>query len=245
MDKVFGFAHISYIVAMMVVMVIGLIIIKKHCNSERSKKNAIYFVACFLLLGIIANRISSAVVGENWLSLIPSTVCGITSLLFSASVLLFKNKNHHVFHFLVYIALVGGIIVTFMPDFITQADSIWHSRTITGLFHHTVSAYLAILLIVLGAFKPSIKLWYCLPLGYCVYMVYGLILIDLAIAGNAMNIKSPLLENAPSTWYFLGLWLFVLQFVGVFVFDIVRSKRQVKDVIEKLKSSQVSQIKND
>ena len=217
---VFGFAHIIYAIISVVLIVVAIVLIKKFCLSKRSQDIAIYISASVLLGLIIFNRISIAVVAEDIVHLLPESYCAMTSLLLAIAVLAVSNRNHPVFHFLVYMAFVGGFLTTAYPDFISQADSIWHSRTISGLLHHSVSLYLAILLVVLGRFKPTIKLWYAMVFGFAVYKMVGLFFYQALGIETAMNIFVPLMPWL--YWWTLSLMFIVVYGVGLGLYEYLR-----------------------
>ena len=206
-------------------MIVSLILIKKFCKTKKSQNITIIVSAGILLGLIIFNRISLSAHRGNWLRLIPASFCGTTSLVFSVVTIIFVLKfdlNHAIFHFLVYIAIAGGALTIIAPSFLGQADSIFHLRTISGLLHHSMSLYLAILIIMLGRFKPSIKRIHCFWLGLTVYMTWGLFLIHAIGLRDAMNINFPAASGI--YWYVAGGIILTIHFVFLVVYELVRKK---------------------
>ena len=221
--SMFGLSHILYAVITIIAMIVSLILIKKFCKSKRSQNIAIIITASLLLSFIIFNRISIATYSNDWLLLIPTSFCGMTSLLFSIATLIFlKNHNHSIFHFFAYIAFVGGILTTITPTFIGQASTIFHTRTISGLVHHSLAMYLAILILVLGRFKPSIKKIHCFWLGLTAYMTLGLFLIHAIGVDDAMYINNPAATGI--YWYMVGAIVLGIHFIGLGVYELCKKK---------------------
>jgi len=204
-------------------MCVALILIKKYCKSDRARQIAIMVSAGLLLVSIIFNRIALSFRGDSWswVRLIPGTICGVTSIVFSIVTLaFFRNRNHAVFHFLVYVAIIGGFLVTIYPDFIGQNASLMYLPTISGLIHHTLSLYLGILLIVVGEFKPHIKKWYCLLLGYFVYVTYGLFAAQVIGISNSMQIENPFLPGL--YWWVIMIIVSAVIYSTLGVLELIR-----------------------
>ena len=229
MPTIFGMSHILFLLISTASMVVGLIVIKKYVKTKQVQNIILISTASVLLLAIILNRISVTFAdptGVKYSDLVPMTICGATSLLFAICTLVFiKKQNHPVFHFLVYIAIVGGILNNVYPDYISQAPSIFHSRTITGLLHHTVSMFLGLLLIMNGEFKPSFKNSHWLPLGLFFYTSLGLFYVQAFSPRprNSMNIMQPILPGL--YWYILYAIAIVLHFLVLFAFDAIKKRR--------------------
>ncbi|MCL2755675.1 MAG: YwaF family protein [Firmicutes bacterium] len=224
---VFGLAHILYLVITTAMMVASLILIKKYCKTKRSQNIAVIIAASLLLVSIIMNRITVSLYSGNWISLVPTSFCGMTSLLFSvAALIFFRRWNHSIFHFFIYLAFLGGVIANFYPDYIGQASTIWHGRTITGLLHHTFATYLAVLLVVLGLFKPELRRWYCLPLGFTVYMTLGLFMVSVLPISDAMHINNPIVPVLE--WYIIGPLFVALQVTSLAIYERIKQVRNKK-----------------
>lgn len=236
MPTIFGVSHIVFLLISTVLIVAGLIIIKKFVKSKRMENHILISTALVLLVLIILNRFSITFwnpEGIDYTELAPMTLCGMTSLLLALSALVFvKKQNHSVFHFLIYLAIIGGLANNIYPDYISQASSIFHSRTITGLLHHTVSLFLGLLIIMNGEFKPALKRAYCLPLGLSFYTTLGLFYTQVFSPNprNTMNIAQPIVPGLD--WYILYALAIVIHFVMLFVFEMIAKKRQAAAMIE-------------
>ena len=230
MPTIFGMSHILFLLISTALIVIGLMIIKKYVKTEGLKNIIFISTASVLLVLIILNRISVTFAdptGVYYTDLVPMTICGLTSLLFAIfTLVLIKKQNHPVFHFLVYVAIVGGILNNVYPDYIGQAPSIFHSRTITGLLHHTVSMFLGLLFIVNGEFKPAFKKSHWLPIGLFCYTILGFFFVQ-AFAPrprNSMNIMQPILPGL--YWYILYAIVLVVHFLVFYAFEVIKKKKQ-------------------
>lgn len=208
--KIYGIEHILYLIICITLMVLGFFLIKKYINTEKKLSWLIRFLGLGLFIAIIWNRTSINIGRESFFaSFLPGSFCGATSLFLAIAAMSLK-KNHAIFHCLVYVGLLGGLITIFYPDFIGQSDSFFYPMTISGLAHHTVMVFLTIVMIFTGYVKPDFKKWYYLFLGLAMYMCYGLFLITVLNYSDAMHIFTPLLGGTPLNWIVLGLILLPL-----------------------------------
>jgi hypothetical protein len=226
MPEIYGIEHILYLIVVFSMMAIAFILIRKKVKTETGLDRTIRITGGLLLACIVWNRLSIAWLRDGWDSLIPGSFCGLTSLVFSLATLIFR-KNSPVFHCLVYCGLLGGTLTLAYPDFIGQADSIWYPMTISGLAHHTVMLFLAILMIRTGWMKPELKKWPILPIGLSFYMSFGLFLITYLGYGDAIHIYTPILEDTPLDWLILGILFLGLVAIFLFVWDRLEKKQRI------------------
>lgn len=227
MPKVYGVEHILYLVFVVVIYFIGFWLIKKYVKNEDAVKKMVRIIGLLLFLSILWNRLSIAILRDGWNSFIPGTFCGATSLALSISALTLR-KDHPVFHCVVYVGLLGGLLTIIYPDFIGQDSSFFYPMTISGVWHHTVMLFLAIVMIWKGYIIPKLRKWVYLALGLCVYMTFGIFLITVLGYGDAMYIYYPILEGTPLNWIVLGLIFFVYHAIFLGVFEYFR-KRKTED----------------
>lgn len=220
--ELYGIEHILYLIISFVIMAISIILTKKFVKNDKVLTIIIKSIAGVLLLTVILNRLFIVFVQEtpNWLDFIPNTYCGLSSYVLALSVLLTK-RNSSILHFVVYIAFVGGLATMFYPDFIGQANSIFYSKTITGLLHHTLQVFLILMMMINGYFKTDIKKWYCVPLGLACYMTWGLFLNDI-IGISAMQIGRDFEGISGLTWFSVGMIFFFAYAVYVISYELVR-----------------------
>lgn len=230
MPQMYGIEHIIYLIVTFTVSITALILIKRFVKSEKGVAIAVKCTAAILFCFILWNRISISCYSSNgWRCMFPDSYCGTTSLALSLCAL-FLKKDSKVFHCLVYMGIVGGAATVFYPDFIGQADSIFFSKTISGLLHHSTVLFLAILMIATGYIKPTIKRWYCLPLGLCCYVTYGMLLMSTILdrQGTTMYLNSPIIEGTCLTWYFTGAILLTVHAVSLSALELYRKHKNKK-----------------
>ena len=237
---VFGIEHIIYLILMIILMVLGLIFIKKS-NLDEYKLNLIFrIIGIIWLITILANRItvtySDVVInkreGYTWLNLIPNTFCGMCSLILSITFIIGK-KDNFVLHSFGYIGLVGGIVTMFYPDFL-DSQAFFDPRSITGLLHHTIMAFMIILAILTGYMTPTVKKWHYIPLGMCVIMTIGMFELDCLGFVKAMQFKNPFLSSIPilSSWYVTDLATLVVSFILLTIYDMKKKNCSFKEVFK-------------
>lgn len=205
MPHVYGIEHILYLAVTLSATVAVWLLAARYCRGEKGSAILVKSIAAVLLCTLVWNRISIACYSESFaLALVPTSFCGMSSLLFSLATLLGKRDNKAL-HCVAYVGMLGGLLTVFYPDFVGQADSIFHSRTISGLAHHSITIMLFGAMLAVGYLKPSLKRWYCLPLGLCTYITFGLFFIQAFDMDGAMYITKPILPDTPLVWYVIGL----------------------------------------
>jgi predicted benzoate:H+ symporter BenE len=96
------------------------------------------------------------------------------------------------------------------------------------MLHHSVSWYLAVLMIMTGFFKPTIHKFYAFPVGLAFYMSYGVFLMDCIGLESAMYIHEPLIAGTIFTWYFVGFLIGVATAAVLIVYDYVGKRLSKK-----------------
>lgn len=228
--KIFGIEHIIYMIVTFAFTITGLILIKKFCKSDKSKKLAIKIGGAVLLATILINRLCVYLwqMGENNLAypFIPVSLCATVSLIFGFAIIVCK-KDSSVLHFLTYTAIFTGLISTIYPTYIGQGPTIFFPSTITSLLHHSLSFFMAIMVLELGWIQPNIKKWYAWPLGYFALITYGVFTLKmLAKPYDSMNINSPLIKGTIFNWFYLGLIFLAVYTVFLLIFDTIKNKKQ-------------------
>ena len=200
--------HIAFVVIAAVLIAVGLLSVRKRVRNEKTLELIIRTSAAMHLLWICINRtaVTMEQIAEDpqvysWLNLIPYTFCGFSSLVLSLTVL-FGRRDNDILHFIVYLGLGGGIATLAYPDFL-EYQNFWDLSSYSSLIHHGCMIWLTLLLLVTGQFRPTIKKWYCYPIGYAFMMLLGLFELDALKFPEAINIARPLLPGAPlvTSWY--------------------------------------------
>lgn len=231
--KIFGWEHLTYLAVFVVLSVVGLFCAKKFAKTEKSQRIVLKSIALVLLIAILTNRISIALKTEtpNWSQLIPDSYCGMSSLVLSLSVLLGK-KDNNVLHFVWFIALLGGTITMFYPDFLAQNPSIFYIPTISGLLHHSISIVMVIALFLFNYINVTYKKWYCTPIGFAGYITIGAFLMGVFGRSDAFHIINPLLSGTPlNTWVIMPIYAVVYGLV-LLGFELVRKYKNKKTTIQ-------------
>jgi len=212
--ELFGWQHFTYLSVCIILMVLGICSVKKYVKSDKTLVLIIKLVALALLISILINRYVQVQSYDNWLYMLPNTYCGLSSTVLALSVLLTKRDSVFL-HFIVYLGFIGGVLTLIYPDFIGQANSLFYMPTFSGLLHHTIMTFLILLMAITGYFKPSIKKWYCVPLGLTCFMTWGLFLYDIVGIG-AMQIGNSKFEGISGlNWFNVGIIFLAAYFVFI------------------------------
>ena len=230
MIKLYGWHHIIYLLITLAITAGVVFVAAKYVKNQRVQTIIIKSVAASLLVAVTVNRITISSAANNWQLMIPTSFCGITSVVFSLSVL-FTKRDSVFMHFVVYIAFVGAIVTLAYPDFIVGATSLFYPpNIITGLIHHSITLLLVLLVFATGYFKPDIKRWYAVPLGLTCYMTFGLYMYDI-MKRSALSIGESFEGIDGLTWFNVGL-IFLAGYAAFIIsynyFD--KRKNQNKDI---------------
>lgn len=232
---VYGIEHILYLAICIILMVIGVINTKRVQNDENKMTVIMRITGIILLCVILTNRISvtyyDVVVnkreGYSWLNLLPYTVCGTSSFIYSFA-LIFGKKDNNVLHFISYLGFFGGILTICYPDFL-ESQTFFDIRSFTGLLHHTIMVYATIVCIATGYLKPRFSKFINYPIGLSFLMIYGLFLKDALHFPKSMMIGDPLLKSIPviSSWYFVGTVSIILLIIFLYLYKQIKNKNKV------------------
>ena len=199
---VFGIEHFLYMGITGVAAAVRLLLAKRYARSERAQTIVLRLLAAALLVAILANRLSQVFRYENvrWEQIIPDSYCGMTSLVLALAVLVGRRDNLAL-HFVWVLAIFGGISTVIYPAFIGQGPTVFYLPTISGLLHHSLSATLAIAVLLFGWMRITYKKWYCTLFGFTSYLTVGAFLIGCFGLSDAFHIYTPLLDGTPlTTW---------------------------------------------
>ena len=227
---VFGIEHFIYIGITTAIASTALLLAKKFAKSETAKTVFLKTLAALLLIAIVTNRLSQVFrYGQvRWEQLIPDSYCGMTSLVLSLAVL-FGKKDNYALHAVWLLAIFGGIATVAYPTFIGQGPTVFYLPTISGLLHHSLSATLAITVLLFGWIRVTYKKWYCTLFGFACYMTVGAFLVGCLGFSDACHIYTPLLDGTPLTaWVMAVIYAFCYALI-LFVIEAVRKKRGGKE----------------
>ena len=224
--KIFGWEHFVYLAVFITLTVVGLICAKKFIKTERSQYIFIKIMGVILFLSILASRLSITFCSltPKWHYMLPNQFCGMSSLVLSLAVI-FGKKNNNVYHFVWFLALLGGVITMIYPDFLPQDPSFFYPPTITGMLHHSFAIVMVVVLLMFNQIEISYKKWYCTLFGFTSYFTFGAFLIGALGYSDAFHIRTPILSGTPLTaWVMAPLYILIYGFV-VLIIELVRRKK--------------------
>ncbi len=227
--QVFGKEHLIYIIVCILIALIVCFLAKRYAKTEKTKTIVIKISAIILFIIIFTNRL--ALVFEydkqNWMKLLTDSFCSTSSYILSISLLIGK-KNNNVLHFIWLVALAGGTITTFYPNFIGQNPSFLYPPTILGMMHHTWSAIVVILMLMFGYLELTYKKWYCTLFGFTTYLAYGAFLMCVLDFDNPFYMTAPALDGTVFTvWVITPIYAVVYTLI-ILVTELIRKKKSSK-----------------
>ena len=234
--QVYGFEHITYMIVTSVVAVVCWLLCRKFAKTERSRDIIIRTIGLFLLIAIMTNRFSQVFrYGMvRWYCIIPDSFCGMTSLVLSLG-MLFGKKDNAVLHFAWLLGIFGGISTVVYPTFVSQDISFFYIPTISGLAHHSISAFAVIMLFTFGYLDITYKKWHYVMFGLTSYMTVGAFLMAVFPISDAFHIVEPLLSDTPLTAWVMGpIYIFAHGLIFLIVELLKRHKKSKAEVKEKV-----------
>ncbi len=232
--QLFGTEHILYIIFSTLISAACLLLCKKYAVTERSKRFVLITIAVLLLVAILTNRLSQVFrYGQvRWYCIIPDSFCGMTSLVLSLGVLLGK-KNNNVLHFTWLLGLFGGVSTVIYATFVGQGPSLFYLPTISGLLHHSLSATLAIALLMFNYIDITYKKWYCTFFGFTSYLTLGAFLMQTFDMSDAFHIAEPLISGTPLTAWVMAPMYAVGYGLVLLIAEIVKRKKSTAHTADK------------
>ena len=209
--QVFGTEHLIYIAASLLTAFAVCFLTKKYARTGKAGDAVVKVSSGILFLIIFANRLALVFeYGEpNWQKLLTDSFCSTSSYVLSLAIL-FGKKNNNVLHFIWLIALAGGTITTFYPNFIGQHPSFLYPPTILGMMHHTWSAIVVVLMFMEGYLKLTYKKWYCTLFGFTCYLAYGAFLMCVLKYSNPFYMTAPAIDGTIFTaWVMAPIYIVV------------------------------------
>lgn len=227
--ELYGIEHFTYMGITAVLASAGLFCAKRYAKSEKAQNLVLKGLAVALFIAILTNRLSQVFRYETvrWIEIIPESYCGLTSLVLALAVLLGK-KDNNAYHFLWILALFGGISTVVYPAFIGQGPTIFYLPTISGLAHHSISATLAIALLLFGQIHITYKKWYCTLFGFTCYISFGAFLIGGLGLSDAFHIYTPLISDTPLTTWVMAPMYAVCYALLLLIIELVRKHINAK-----------------
>lgn len=237
-----GVAYIIYFILSTIILVGGLILIKKYVKKEKTVKLIVKITAACLLALFITNRIGYMVryiyieprEGYSWLNIFPETFCSVSAFVFSIAVLFFK-KDNFLMHGIIHMVILGALETCVYPSFLND-QGLWEVGTITSLLYHTCMLFLALLVIITKYVKLTIKKWYVQPIMFMVIICYGLFYWQVILGGdtpdNILNINQPFIKSLPTltSWWMIGIAYLAWEIVFLSLYDYFVNKKSFKTI---------------
>ena len=223
---VFGVEHFLYMGITAGVAAAGLLCAKKYAKTEKSRAVILKALAGVLLIAIVTNRLSQVFRYSQvrWEQIIPDSYCGMTSLVLALAVL-FGKKDNGALHFVWILGIFGGISTVIYPAFIGQGPTVFYLPTISGLLHHSLSATVAIAVLLFGWMHITYMKWHCTLFGFTCYLTVGAFLIGFFKFSDAFHIFTPLLDGTPlTTWVMAPIYAVCYSLILLFV-ELVRKRK--------------------
>ena len=224
--QVFGTEHLIYIAVSIVTALVACLLTGRFAKTEKAQNAVMRFAGGVLFVIIFANRLALVFEHDtpNWQKLITDSFCSTSSYVLSLA-LIFGKKDNKVLHFVWLIALAGGVITTFYPNFIDQHPSFLYPPTILGMMHHTWSAIVVILLFICNYFRITYKKWYCTAVGLMAYLSFGAFLLCVLDYGNPFYMVEPALDGTVFTiWGIAPIYMAVYALI-LWIVELVRRRK--------------------
>ena len=225
----FGPEHIGYLILNVIAFYFGLKYIK---NYDKAFK----ILAILQLISIIVCRVTWTirciyivpVESFNWWGLIPTTVCGMNSVILPLCIL-FGKKNNILLHYLVYSCILFSLITLIYPSFITE-EYLLEPDVVSSMLHHSFGMFLSMLLIKSKYFIPDIKKWWVFPVSYIIYMGIGCIEVYVFGLPEGMNITYPLFSILPNitSWWGIGILGTIYVVIFILIYNLITNKKDKK-----------------
>lgn len=224
--QLFGIEHILYMVITTAIAVVALLLCKKYASTERTKSIVLKVMAALLFVAIVTNRLSQVFrYGQvRWYCIIPDSFCGMTSLVLALGVLLGK-KNNNTLHFTWLLGLFGGVSTVIYATFLDQDLSFFYLPTISGLLHHSLSATLAVAILMFGYIDITYKKWYCTFFGFTAYLTVGAFLMHTFNMSDAFHIAEPLIPGTPLTAWVMAPMYAVGYGLVLLIAEVIKRKK--------------------
>lgn len=224
--QVFGTEHLLYIAVSIVTALVACLLTARFAKTEKAQNAVMKFAGGVLFAIIFANRLALVFEYEetNWLKLITDSFCSTSSYVLSLA-LVFGKRDNKVLHFAWLIALAGGTITTFYPNFIGQHPSFLYPPTILGMMHHTWSAIVVVLLFICNYLHLTYKKWYCTAVGFAAYLLLGVFLMFVLDYSNPFYMVEPALDGTIFTvWVIAPIYMAVYALI-LWIVELVRRRK--------------------
>ncbi len=224
--QMYGIEHVIYLI-ITILMAVGCWIFSiKYAKSEKTKSIILKILGILLFAAILTNRLSQVFRYDQvrWYCIIPDSFCGMTSLVISLGTI-FGKKNNPLLHFAWLLGIFGGIATVVYPTFLDQDISFFYLPTISGLAHHSLSAFTVIMLLTFGWIDITYKKWHYVMFGLTSYMTVGAFLMAVFHVDDAFHIVEPLLSGTPLTAWVMAPMYIVAHGLIFLVYELFKQRK--------------------
>jgi hypothetical protein len=225
--QLFGKEHILYIILSAVLTLAVLLTARRLLKTERAQGLFLRGLALLLFAAILTNRLSQVFRYDTvrWYALVPDSFCGMTSLLLSSAVL-FGKRDNPALHFTWPLGLFGGVSTVIYATFVGQGPTIFYLPTISGLLHHSLSAMLAVAILMFRYVDVTYKKWYYTFFGFTCYLTLGAFMMQAFPITDAFHIAEPLLPGTPLTAWVMAPMYAAGYALILLIAELVKRKRK-------------------
>lgn len=249
--ELWSWQHILYIVLTILVMAASLTLIKLFVKKENTLLWIIRITGIVLFVTIVVNHIdvvrfdveiekdvgvglAEGVPYTWWMVALPFTMCSLSSFLIPFGC--FMKKDNFIVHALYPLAIMGGIVNIFIPNYLGN-QGFFEIRTWTGLLHHVLSMWLVLLMFLTGFIKPSMKKIYYQPIALLCILALGMIELQAFHYAEAMAIETDL---SGFMWYHIFIGLILADFIFTFIMEKFVYKKTFKEVFNFKKETETN-----
>ena len=207
--ELFGIEHILYIIISTLIGGGGLFLAYKFAKNDKTQTIILKILAALLFISVMTNRLSQVFRYDDvrWYCIIPDSFCAMTSLVLSLAVL-FGKKDNNVYHFVWLLGLFGDISSVIYATFVSQNPSFFFIPTFTGLLHHSFSAMVVVVaLLMFKQINITYKKWHCTLFGFTCYLTLGAFMMHtFELSDELRNKIFGLLKNICNSVFVLFLF---------------------------------------
>lgn len=207
LEGLYGVYHLVYILISFALIITALILTTKKKLNEKSMFWTLKIFGGILLFLLILNRITVTkwevenTSGYKLWYIFPDSWCSFATLVLSITLLCTKKENI-VYHFCIYLNLLGLIMTTFIPTFLDQG--FFDVRTLTGLLYHSFAGFIALFLLLQKYVHLDFMKALAFPVGMVIVMAIGFFEKYVVGYPKAMQIGMPFLDTG--IWHYLSSW---------------------------------------
>lgn len=233
MLEIYGPEHFIYLAVVLPLIGLTLFLVKRYATTPDKLRNMVRIIGMTYLLIMIWNRISTSILESGFDHFFPNLYCGMSGIALSLA-MIFMKKDHMVFHCIIYISVLGGLLTMIYPDFIVHSDSIFYLPTISGLIHHSFLLMIPLLLVYTGYVKPDLKKYKVLPIGMAIYITFGVFEITVLGYDDAMYLLTPALEGSMFNWFGFALIFLPTHLAFLVVWKYLPERFKPHDLTEQI-----------